>query len=427
MRALSPLRHREFRVLTLATVVSVLGDGLMRVALPLQVLAVSNDDPLAIGAVGLSWTLGHLTSLPLGGLASDRGDRRTVMILSDLARALAIGTIGVLGIAGVLTVAHVVGLGAFFGLANGFFNPASRSLVPHLVPDDDLERANALLGVARPVQLWIVGPLLAGLLVALAGPATALVTDALTFVVSAVVLLRLRPRAPAIGQTRTGVADDLRAGVGFVRRSRWASVWFVASALSTLAFHGAFDVLVPTMLKVDLGLSEAAAGWWIALIFASGGCGALLATAAIGSRGLPVRFMLLLYTVESLTLFGLAAFAFVTQLWHALVVGLVVFGATVVSEVVADTNLQRSVPRDLLGRVTSLEWFVAIGLAPVSFAIAGPLGAAFGARSVLAGVGVWAGTTVLALSLLPGARTPETARASATARRSEAATSVTLP
>jgi hypothetical protein len=89
------------------------------------------------------------------------------------------------------------------------------------------------------------------------------------------------------------------------------------------------------------------------------------------------------------------------------VVGGVGFGATVMSEIISETTLQREVPRHLLGRVISLEWFVAIGVAPVSFALAGPLGRLYGPRPVLAAVGVFAGTAVLALSLLPGARSPE--------------------
>ena len=407
IRALRPLEDREFRLLTGATLISVLGDGLLRVALPLQVLAITDNDPLAIGAVGLAWTLGHAVSLPVGGVVSDRQDRRGVMIASDLVRAAAIGTLGILGLLGTLELAHVVALGLLFGVANGFFNPAARSLVPDLIPQQSLASANALLGFARPLQLWIIGPVLAGLLIGVAGPATALVADAATFVVSAGLLVRVRRRGPAEAPSSEGSFTQLAQGLRFVRRNRWATVWFSASALATLAFHGPYDVLVPTMLKVDLGLSEAQAGWWMALIFASGGLGAMLASTLVGQRGLPRRFMLVLYVAEGASLLGMAAFALITGLWQALVAGFVVFGAIVVSEVVADTNLQREVPRHLLGRVTSLEWFVAIGMAPISFALAGPLGRLFGARPVLAAFGLVAGVCVLGLSLVPGARTPE--------------------
>lgn len=407
-QVLRPLADREFRLLTFATLTSVLGDGLMRVALPLLVLAISGNDPLAIGAVGLAWSAGHGASLPLGGVTSDRRDRRSIMIASDLVRAVAIGAMGVLGVLGTLAMPQVVALGFSFGFANGFFNPSSRSLMPDLVPEHELARANALLGFARPLQLWIVGPLLGGVLVGLAGPATALLVDAATFVVSAAFLTQLRRRGPAAGTSEDrSIVRDLREGMRYVGSHRWAGVWFTATALSTLAFHGAFDVLVPTLLKTDLGLTEAQAGWWMAMIFASGGVGALLVSSIIGRGGLPRRFMLQLYIAEALTLFGLAAFAYVNQFWNVLLIGLVVFGAAVMSEVIAETNLQRQVPRELLGRVTSLEWFVAIGVAPVSFALAGPLGRLYGPRPVLAAVGVFAGTTVLALSLLPGALSPE--------------------
>lgn len=408
MSALRPLAHREFRLLTRATLISALGDGLMRVALPLQVLAISGDDPLAIGVVGAAWAGGHAISLPVGGLASDRAERRAVMIVSDLVRAVAIGAIGLLGLAGALRLWQVVALGAVFGFANGFFNPASRSLVPDLLPDGDLPRGNALLAFARPLQLWIVGPLLAGLVVAISSAGAALVVDAATFVCSALLLAGVARRGAAAGAMPAGgVLDDLREGVTFVRGQRWALVLFLMTAYSTLAFSGPFDVLVPTMLKTDLGLSEAQAGWWIAAIFASGGAGALLASAFIGQRGLPRRFMTVLYGVEALTLFGMAAFAYVTQMWQALLAGFVVFGANVLSEIIGDTTLQRETPRSLLGRVIGMQWFVAIGLAPVSFAVAGPLGRAFGPRPVLVAVGVSAGVAIIAAGLIPGALTPE--------------------
>lgn len=407
MPALRPLRDREFRLLASATLTSVLGDGMMRVALPLQVLAITADDPLAIGFVGLAWSLGHAVSLPLGGVASDQRDRRSVMIGSDVVRAIAIGTMGLLGVLGLLRLPEVIALGFSFGLANGFFNPASRSLVPDLIPPDDLPQANALLGFARPLQLWIVGPLLGGLVVSLAGPGTALLVDAATFLVSAALLVRLDRRDPAAASAASGIVTQAREGLAYVGAHRWAAVWFTASAVSTLAFHGPFDVLVPTMLKTDVGLSEAQAGWWMAMIFASGGVGALLASSVVGQRGLPRRFMLVLFCVEALSLFGLATFAYLTRFWHALAIGLVVFGAVVTSEIIGDTNLQREVPRHLLGRVTSLEWFVAIGMAPISFAIAGPLGRLFGPRPVLVAFGVFAGTAVAAMALVPGARSPE--------------------
>jgi MFS family permease len=410
MPALRPLRNREFRLLTAATLTSVLGDGMMRVALPLQVLAISQDDPLAVGFLGIAWAVGQAISLPFGGVASDRYDRRDIMITSDLVRAVAIGLMGVLGVSGALELSQVVALGLSFGFANGFFNPAARSLIPDLIAEPDLPQANALLGFARPLQLWVVGPLLGGLIVGVRSPGAALIIDALTFVASAALLARLGRRGPADASDRRSVVAEAREGLRYVARTRWAKIWFAAGGLSTLAFHGPFDVLVPTMLKTDVGLSEAAAAWWMALIFASGGVGALAVSTAIGHRGLPRRFMLWLYGAEALSLFGLATFAYMTRLWQALVIGLVVFGAIVLSEIIGDTNLQREVPRNLLGRVTSLEWFVAIGLTPISFAIAGPLGRAFGPRPVLVTIGVIAGTVIAALVALPDARSPEAHR-----------------
>jgi DHA3 family tetracycline resistance protein-like MFS transporter len=252
--------------------------------------------------------------------------------------------------------------------------------------------------------------MLAGGIVALTSPGMALLVDAITFISSALLLMRLTRRGPAAGDTPIGrPLEDLREGVRFVRANRWITVWFITAGLSTLAFHGPFDVLVPTMLKVDLALSEAQAGWWIAAIFAAGGAGALLASASIGVWNLPRRFMTVLYGAEALTLFGLATFATVNRLWQALLAGFAVFGATVLSEIIADTTLQRRVPPALRGRVISLQWFIMIGLAPLSFAVAGPLGRLFGTRPVLMTLGLVGGSIVAAGAFVRGARTPEQA------------------
>ncbi|HSK95892.1 MAG TPA: hypothetical protein VK891_04665, partial [Euzebyales bacterium] len=225
-------------------------------------------------------------------------------------------------------------------------------------------------------------------------------------VVSALLLTGLSRRGAAAATPQRPL-EDLREGLRFVRANRWTALWFATIAFSTLAFHGPFDVLVPTMLKVDLALGEARAGWWIAAIFAGGGAGALLVSAVVAQRDLPRRFMTVLYAAEAVTLFGLAAFASIGALWQAPLIGFVVFGATVLSQIIIETTLQREVPRALLGRVIGLEWFVAIGLAPVSFAIAGPLGRLFGARPVLLVAGLGGGAVVAAVMFVRGARTPE--------------------
>lgn len=405
---LSPLRHRDFRLLALASLSSLLGDGFFRVAIAVQVYAIDND-PRALAAVAVAWAGAQVLFLPAGGWASDRFERRRVMIVADLWRASAVGLIGVLSVTDQLEIGHLLLLGAAFGAGNGFFNPAATSLVPDLLPDRDLAQANAFLGVARPGMLWIVGPLLGGLVVELTQPGVAFVLDAASFAFSAPLLALISVRL--VGQVGGGgvrkTLRDVGDGLRFVRRQSWARLWLAAAAISTLAFHGPFDVLVPYLFKNDFGMTDGQIARSMALIFAAGGAGSIVASTVIAQHDLPRRFMTWLYGCELLAIVTVVTFGVMTAPWHAMVAGFVIFSMFAVSEIIWHTTMQRHVPRAMLGRVASLDWMASISLALVSFAVAGPLGAAFGARQVLVGAGLLGGLALLLLMAAPGARSIE--------------------
>lgn len=406
---LAPLRHRGFRLLAVGALTSLLGDGLFRVAIGLQVLTVRND-PRALAAVAIVWGLSQLLLLPVGGWLSDRVERRRIMIAADLWRATAIGALGVLSVTGALQLWHLFLLGGLFGAGNGFFNPASTSLVPDLLPGSELARANAFLGVARPTMLWIVGPLLGGLAISAGGPGVAFLIDAATFGVSAALLSRIAPRpfrrSGQEGAHRT--ASSIAEGYRFVRSRPWAWVSLLVAGLGTLAYHGPFDVLVPYLLLNDLNLDEGQAARALALILASGGLGSILASTVIGQRDLPRRFVTGMYTAEGLALLASIGFGLTTRLWHALLTAAAVHAMFATSEIIWTTMQQRLVPREMLGRVSSLDWMTSVGLAPLSFAVAS-LGAHLGARRVIVGAGLIGGTAVLALLGVARAREPERA------------------
>lgn len=394
--------------MALASLTSLLGDGFFRVAIAVQVYAISND-PRSLAAVAVAWAGAQVLLLPAGGWASDRFERRRIMIIADLWRALAVGAIGVLSLTGGLSVWHMLVLGAAFGAGNGFFNPAATSLVPDLLPDSELSRANAFLGVARPAMLWIVGPLLGGLVVGLTEPGVAFLLDAASFLVSAPLLAAIAVRAR--GEAHEGglrqTLRDVGEGLRFVSQHAWLGLWLVAAAVSTLAFHGPFDVLVPYLLKNDFGMSDGEIARSMGLILAAGGAGSIVASTVIGQRDLPRRFMSMLYGCEIVGVLAVVGFGVMAAPWHAMLAGLVVFAMFAVGEIIWHTTMQRFVPRGMLGRVSSLDWMASVGLALASFAMAGPLGAALGARQVLIGAGLIGAVTLVVLMTMPGARTIE--------------------
>lgn len=404
---LAPLRERGFRLFALASLSSLLGDGFFRVAIAVQVYAISND-PRSLAAVAVAWAGSQVLLLPAGGWASDRFERRRVMILADLWRAMAVGAIGLLSVTGELELWHMLVLGAAFGAGNGFFNPAATSLIPDLLPESLLSRANAFFGVARPGMVWIVGPLLGGLVVGMTEPGAAFLVDGLSFLVSGLLLLAIV--APRRGEEHGALespAKDIADGLRFVRREAWVGLWLLASATSTLAFHGPFDILLPYIFKNDFGMTDGEIARAVGFVLAAGGAGSIVASAAIGQRDLPRRFMTSLYGLETVGLTAVIGFGVMTAPWQAMVAGVVVFGAFALSEIIWQTTIQRHVPRGMLGRVSSLDWMASVGLALVSFAVAGPVGALVGAREVLVASGLLGASALLLIMLLPQARSIE--------------------
>lgn len=413
---LLPLRHRDYRFLAMGLLVSLLGDGFFLVAIALQVLAVSDNDPSAMGLVGLAWFGSAALTYLVGGWFSDRFERRQVMIAADLVRAAVIGVMGLLGVTGQLRLWHIVVLGVCFGAANAFFNPASMAIVPDLLPSEELPKANAFFGFARPAMLYLAGPALGGLVVAVTQPGVAFLVDAVTFLFSAVMvaLIRARPAAEGGGEGFRNLVANVREGLRFVRAHSWCWAYMLGLGLSMLAWYGPVQVLLPYLLKVNgslggLGLGEAAAARQFGLILAFGGLGSMVVSAVVGQRGeLPRRFVTVMFLAEAVGVLALGVYGLMTRSWQAMVAALVANGLFALGQIYWDTTVQRRVPRQLLGRVVSVDLLVATALGPASFALAGLLSREYSARSIIL-VGSLIGAAVMvALLRVPGVRDPET-------------------
>ena len=185
---LVPLRSRDFRLLWSAMTVSLIGDGIFLIAMVWQAYALWNA-PAALAVLGIGMTLPTIACLLLGGAISDRLDRRHILLYSDLARAVVVGVLAALSIAGALSFALLVVLVALYGVGTAFFTPAFEAIVPDIVPQADLARANALDQFVRPLALRMVGPALGGWLVSWLGAGPAFALDSASFAASAGIIL----------------------------------------------------------------------------------------------------------------------------------------------------------------------------------------------------------------------------------------------
>ena len=414
MRLLQPLRNRDFALLWIALTVSLLGDGVYFVALAWQVFELSND-PTALSLVGVAWTIPHLSCLLLSGAASDRFDRRRVMMLSSLGSGLAIAAITVLVYADRLELWHLWGLVALHGASFAFFVPASTAIIPQVVSSELLVQANSLRQFVRPLTLRLLGPALGGVLVAAFGTGSAFLVDSLSFFAAgaAIALIRPHPRIQRSGEAALSFGREIADGLRFVRAEAWLALSLLAAGLWLFLTVGPIEVLIPFLVKNEIGGGADGLGY----IFAAGGAGAILGSLLMGQRQrLPQRPLVFVYGVWALSTFALACLALGNVVWQAMVASFFLFGLSAVGDIVWQTLLQRRVPGELLGRVSSLDWLVSAGLVPVSFALTGPVAAVVGAQDTLVGAGIAGGVLLLAFLAFPALREaarPEDTRAAA--------------
>jgi MFS family permease len=405
---LRPLRNRDFRLLWAGMTVSLLGDGIYIVAIAWQVYELSNA-PTALAVVGVAWTLPMLLFVLVGGVLSDRFDRRTLMLVSDVVRALAIGAIGVLSVTGALELWQVLVLVAFYGAGDALFVPAFQAIVPDLVPTEHLLQANSLDMLMRPLALQLIGPALGGVAIAVAGTGAAFLLDAGTFVVSACLLLAI-PRRPLPQRGATSVRSvfhDMREGYRFVRSITWLWGSLVAASFSLLFSFGPAQVLLPYVVKNELGGSAGDFG----LALAAAGLGSIGAALVLGGRSLPRRHITVMYTFWGLTGFGVALWGLATGLWQIVLISILRGAGVTVGTVIWMTMVHTRVPRELLGRVASFDWMLSLSLIPVSFALTGPIAEALGPRETLVAAGVLGGTVIFGFLFLPGMRATEREKA----------------
>jgi DHA3 family tetracycline resistance protein-like MFS transporter len=402
IRLLAPLRHRDFRLLWSGTCVSLVGDGVFRLAMAWQVYTLSNA-PMALSVVGIAMTVPMIASLLLGGVVSDRLDRRKVILASDLARGASVALMAALALAGELHVWEIVALAVVYGAGTGFFAPAFDAIVPEILPAEELAQANSLDQFVRPLALRLAGPALGGVLIEALGSGSAFALDAASFFASAAAVAALRARPRARREARGALGADLRGGFDYVRRQVWLWGTFAAAAIAYLAFMGPTEVLLPFVVKNTLGGSAAAFG----LVLAAGGLGSVACALVIGQRGLPRREITFIYVVWSLATLAVAGYGLAASIWQ-LMVACVVFNALeTAGTIVWATLKQRRVPASLLGRVSSLDWLISIGLLPLSLAMTGPVSAAIGVRATLVAAGLVGAIVTLAALYLPGMRDVE--------------------
>lgn len=379
-RMLEPLRIRDFALLWTGMTTSLVGDYVFLVAYPWQGYQLTHN-PAALGWISALYFAPTVVFLVAGGVLTDRIERRWMMIAADAVRAVAIGVGAALAITHNLTLVELGAVVAAGGFGQALFAPAFGSIVPEIVPQPLLAQANSLDMFVR-TSAGLVGPAIAGVVIAVAGAGWAFAIDACTFVVSTSTALALTPRPFERPAERRSAWREAREGFGFVRRRTWLWASLLAGAFANIA-SGARNVLLPFVIKYDLHATARVLGF----AYAAGSAGALISAFAYGQQGLPRRPVLVAYIGWTLSIGAIAGYGLVHDVPELLVVGFAGGIGMALGNAIWGTLMHTNIPRHILGRVTSIDWMISLSLWPLGAAASGAVANAVGARATLVGAG----------------------------------------
>ncbi len=373
-----PLRPGPFRLLFGARAVSSLGDRLVPVALAFAVLDLTGsvtDLGLVMGAQSAALVVFVL----FGGVWADRLPRRAVMLAADAVRMLAQGVSAALLIGGVAHVWELAALQAAYGAAWGFWAPASVAIVAEVCAPEELQQANALLGLTENGAA-VLGPAVAGVIVAAASPGWGLALDAASFLAGGALLLRMRVPRRAAPAARSSMLGELRDGWTAFRSRTWLWTTVLFFTLYMALVYAPFRVLGPAIARSSLG----GPGAWAAISVALG-----IGAVAGGVAGLrwrpahPLRAGVLMFLWGGPPL--LALLALHAPLWAVMALAVLDGSAGSVFNAFWFTAQQSQVPAGDLSRVSSWDHLGTLVLEPAGLAAVGPVAAAVGFSGTLYG------------------------------------------
>jgi len=376
------LHHREPALLVSGQTVSNFGDGVATVALTLLVYDTTGS------LTKLAWfAAARMTPvvvlLLLGGAIVDRFSRRLLLLISDGARALLTAVLVIMIATGLLRFWELLVFGVLFGSFDAIFFPAISALTPEIVPEELLPAMNAIRPLSNNLMGGMIGPAVGGFLAAFS-TSWAIGVDCATFVVSFLALSLMKSTPRPNRNVSNSMIDDIKEGLHYVRKTRWLWTTLLAVALANAFVYSPMFVLLPFLLLHTLHYRKFYVGFLLAASGVSGAVGALV-FANVRAPKRRVRVTWIYWSIGSLSalIIGVA-----TNFWEIMIFPIVSSPMMIFGNVIWESMMQSEVPRELLGRASSVDWFVSLGVTPVGIVVAGVLANQIGIRTyfVVAGV-----------------------------------------
>lgn len=368
---LAVLRHRDVRVFISARFVSLLGSSIAPIALVFAVLDVS-DEATAVGIVLAARSIPNVVFLLIGGVIADRLPRRLVLVVANTVSGLTQALAAALILSGHAQIWQLAAIEAVNGIAAAFVMPAMVGILPAIVDRAELPQANAVSGFARSVAM-IGGGAVAGIIVGFTGPAAGLLVDAVTFLLAAALLARLR--MPRIERVPTSMLSDLREGwTEFISR-QWVWVVVLSFLFLNMIFTACYSTLGPVIADDTFGR----VGWGV--VSACFGAG-LIAGGILMIRVKP-RYPLRVGMIGMLV--SAPMFVCLALVPHTLTIAAAAFLVGLGFELFGigwETALGQHVPLDKLSRVASYDMLGSFIASPIGQLAVGYLAAVLSIKAV---------------------------------------------
>ena len=389
------LRHTSFVLLWSGQAFSRLGDSLYRIALAWWVLEKTGSAK-AMGTMLIFSYTPMLLFLLVGGVVVDRFHKLKMMLVSDVVRGAIVITVAILAAGQRLEVWHVYLASASFGMVNAFFQPAYTVIIPQIIPGESLPSANSLTVLSKQLA-DVIGPTLGAAIVALGSTSLAFAFNGVSFFVSAaclVPLLNLTTHDEPKKESSSALSE-LREGLSTIIKSRWLWFTIAVASLGNVTLNGPLSVAMPFLIRENLHADVRALG----LVQSMLALGSISGTVWLGRLMRVRRRGLTAYSA-----WMVCGLAFLMCGLHVSLVGIglaaFVCGVTITSFSLIWTNtLQELVPRQMLGRVASIDYLGSYGLLPIGHGLTGWATDRIGASMVFViGGAVTTGLAALGLS-----------------------------
>lgn len=377
------LRYRNFRIFFVGQGVSLVGTWMEAIAMSWLVYRLTNS-PLLLGVVGFSSQIPTFILSPLAGVIADRTDRRRMLVITQALSMVQALILAVLTLTGAVRVWHLIVLGAVLGCINSFDIPTRQAFIVEMVE----KRENLANAIALNSLLFnaarLIGPPIAGLIIALTGEGVCFLVNAVSFLAVIWSLLLMDSRGRAAPAGRSDMARQLKEGFDYT--FGFAPIRYILMLVSAISLMGAsYVVLMPVFARDVLKGGPGTLGF----LMASAGVGAIAATVYLASRKSVVGMGRMIPIFGSVFAAGLIAFSFSRAEWLSFVLLMVSGFGFMTHMACSNTILQTIVEEDKRGRVMSFYTMAFMGTAPLGCLLAGWLASRIGATNTLVVGGVF--------------------------------------